>query len=73
MKTYTVTQEQLDRIHGAAHSGAMLGGPAAYGSCIKIEGIVAEIFFKNGFDKSPGNASEDDPVTRPHSPSGDSA
>lgn len=57
-KTYTVTQDQMDRIHGAAHSGAMLGGPAAYGSCIKIESILAEIYFKNGFDKSPGTAPE---------------
>lgn len=55
-KTYIVTQDQMDRLHGAAHSGAMLGGAAAYASCLKIQAILGEISFKEGFDKSPGNA-----------------
>ncbi len=58
MKTYTVTQDQMDRLHGAAHSGAMFGGQAAYDGCLKVQAIIAEIAFKEGFDKSPGNAPE---------------
>ena len=58
MKTYTVTQEQMDRLHGAAHSGALIGGTAAYEACLKVEAILAEIAFKEGFDKSPGTAPE---------------
>lgn len=58
MKTYTITQEQMDRMHGAAHSGAMIGGSAAYEACLKVEAILAEIAFKEGFDKSPGTAPE---------------
>lgn len=60
MKTYTITQEQMDRLHGAAHGGAMLGGQAAYEGCLKVGAILAEIAFKEGFDKSPGSAPEDD-------------
>lgn len=59
MQTYTITQEQMDRLCGAAHSGAMLGGDAAYTGCLKVGAILAEIAFKEGFDKSPGNAPED--------------
>lgn len=58
MRTYTITQEQMDRLHGAAHSGAMLGGEAAYKGCLKVGAILAEIAFKEGFDKSPGSAPE---------------
>lgn len=58
MKTYTITQEQMDRLHGAAHSGALLGGNAAYDGCLKIGAILSEIAFKEGFDKSPGIAEE---------------
>ncbi len=58
MKTYTINQEQMDRLHGAAHAGAMIGGEAAYEGCLKIDGILSEIAFKEGFDKSPGSAPE---------------
>lgn len=57
-KTYTITQDQMDRLHGAAHSGAMLGGDAAYKGCLTVGAILAEIAFKAGFDKSPGSAPE---------------
>lgn len=60
MKTYTITQEQMDRLHGAAHGGAMLGGQSAYEGCLKVGAILAEIAFKEGFDKSPGSAPECD-------------
>lgn len=60
MTTYTITQEQMDRLHGAAHSGALLGGDAAYQGCLKVEAILAEISFKERFDKSPGSAPEED-------------
>jgi hypothetical protein len=57
-KTYTITQDQMDRLHGAAHSGAMLGGDAAYKGCLTVGAVLAEIAFKAGFDKSPGSAPE---------------
>lgn len=47
MKTYTITQEQMYRLHGAAHSGGLLGGQAAYEGCLKIEAILAEIAQEN--------------------------
>jgi len=59
--TFTITQEQMDRLHGAAHSGGLLGGQAAYEACLKVEAILSEIAFKEGFDKSPGSAPEDLP------------
>lgn len=58
MKTYTITQDQIDRLHGAAHSGAMIGGSAAYEACLKIGAIIGEITYKDRFDKSPGSAPE---------------
>jgi len=60
-ETYTITQEQMDRLHGAAHSGGLLGGQAAYEGCLKVGAILSEIAFKEGFDKSPGSAPEDMP------------
>lgn len=66
-KTYTITQEQMNRLHGAAHSGGLLGGDAAYRGCLTIGAILSEIAFKAGFDRSPGSAPEDDdpaPVSR---------
>lgn len=64
-KTYTITQEQMDKMVGAAHSGALLGGDAAYGACLTVGAILAEIAHKAGFDKSPGCAPEDDaPVSQ---------
>jgi len=59
-KTYTITQEQMDRLVGAAHSGGLLGGNAAYQSCLTIGAVLAEIAFKAGFDKSPGSAPDYD-------------
>lgn len=59
MTEYIITQEQMDRLHGAAHSGALLGGQAAYESCLKVSAILSEITFKERFDKSPGSAPED--------------
>lgn len=58
MKTYIMTQDQMERLRGAAKGGAMLGGEAAYEGCLKIGAILAEIAFKEGFDKSPGSAPE---------------
>lgn len=63
-KTYSITQEQMDRLVGAAHSGGLLGGDAAYGACLTVGAILAEIAFKEGFDKSPGSAPEDDTNSR---------
>jgi len=40
---YSISQDQMDRLHGAAHSGAMIGGDAAYNGCLKVEAILAEI------------------------------
>ena len=57
-KTYTLTQEQMERLVGASHSGAMLGGDAAYKACLTVGAILAEIAYKAGFDKSPGTAPE---------------
>lgn len=48
MKTYTITQQQMDRLHGAAHGGAMLGGDAAYEGCLKVEGLLSEIAISEG-------------------------
>lgn len=59
-KTYTITQEQMDKMVGAAHSGGLLGGDAAYGACLTVGAILAEIAYKAGIDKSPGSAPEDD-------------
>lgn len=59
-RTYTITQEQMDKMVGAAHAGGMLGGQAAYEGCLTIGAVLAEIAFKAGFDKSPGSAPEDD-------------
>lgn len=66
MKTYTITQEQMDRLHGAAHGGAMLGSQSAYEGCLKVGAILAEISFKERFDKSPGSAPETVTIMLPH-------
>lgn len=42
MRAY-LTQDDITRLHGAAHSGAMIGGDAAYDGCLKIEGLLAEL------------------------------
>jgi len=52
-RTYTVTESQMEKLVGAAHSGGLLGGQAAYDSCLKIGAILAEIKFKAGFDGPP--------------------
>lgn len=65
-RVYMLTQEQMDRLHGAAHSGGMLGGDAAYRSCLAIGAILSEIAFAAGFDKSPGTSCEDFIITAGH-------
>ena len=42
-ETYLLSYEELDRIRGAAHGGAMLGGDKAYDACLRIEALVSQI------------------------------
>lgn len=38
-----LTREDMEKLHGQAHSGAMLGGDNAYQACLTIEGILGRI------------------------------
>lgn len=42
-RTFIITQTDMDVLHGAAHSGAMLGGNSAYEGCLKVEARLAAI------------------------------
>jgi hypothetical protein len=42
-RAWTLTREDMDRLHGQAHGGAMLGDDNAYQACLAIEGILARI------------------------------
>ena len=42
-EAWPLTREDMEKLHGQAHGGAMLGGDNAYQACLAIKGILARI------------------------------
>ena len=40
---WSLTRDDMQKLHGQAHAGAMLGGDNAYQACLAIEGILARV------------------------------
>jgi hypothetical protein len=50
MKTFEITELQIDKLIAAAHSGGLLGGEAAYKACLEIGAVLATIKFEQSMN-----------------------